>query len=220
MLATHTIDNWVLGLTGGIGSGKSAVSDMFEQLGITVVDADIVAREVVAPGTEGLHAITAHFTDDVLNDDGSLNRAHLRHIIFADETKKTWLNNLLHPLIREKILSDLNIATSEYVVLVAPLLFENNLDQYCQHTLVVDVPVEVQLNRTVRRDNVSEQQAKSIIASQMKREDKLTRADDVLDNNRALKLVASDVQKLHSQYLIHAKKRKTNEYCGPLNTQQ
>ena len=214
MLATHTIDNWVLGLTGGIGSGKSAVSDMFEQLGITVVDADIVAREVVAPGTEGLHAITAHFTDDVLNDDGSLNRAHLRHIIFADATKKAWLNNLLHPLIREKILSDLNSATSEYVVLVAPLLFENNLDQYCQHTLVVDVPVEVQLNRTVRRDNVSEQQAKSIIASQMKREDKLTRADDVLDNNRALKLVASDVEKLHSQYLIHAKKRKTTNTVG------
>jgi len=203
-MTPSAIHKWVLGLTGGIGSGKSAVSDMFEQFNITVVDADIVAREVVALKTEGLKEIKAHFGDKVLNDDGSLNRAQLRQIIFADETQKTWLNNLLHPLIREKILSDLNSATSEYVVLVAPLLFENSLDKYCQHTLVVDVPVEVQISRTVRRDNVSEQQAKSIISAQMKREDKLAKADDVLDNNRDLKLVARDVQILHSQYLMHA----------------
>lgn len=203
-MTLSAVGKWVLGLTGGIGSGKSAVSDMFEQFNITVVDADIVAREVVAPKTKGLKEIKAHFGDQVLNEDGSLNRAQLRHIIFADESQKAWLNNLLHPLIREKILSDLNSATSQYVVLVAPLLFENNLDKYCQHTLVVDVPVEIQISRTVRRDNVSEQQAMSIISAQMKREDKLAKADDVLDNNRDLTLVASDVETLHARYLIKA----------------
>ncbi|MDQ9093357.1 dephospho-CoA kinase [Pseudoalteromonas haloplanktis] len=202
-----SIDNWVLGLTGGIGCGKSAVSAMFEELGITVVDADIIARQVVAPDSAGLTAIHEHFGDAVLNADGSLNRAQLRKIIFADNAQKTWLNSLLHPLIREKTLNDLSTANSPYVVLVAPLLFENGLEQFCDRTLVIDVPVEIQISRTIARDNIDRQQALSIIAAQMSREDKLTRADDVADNNQSLAQVAIVIQQLHKLYLALAENK-------------
>lgn len=196
--------NWVLGLTGGIGSGKSAVSAIFEELGIQVVDADIVAREVVEPGSVGLTKITAHFGDEILTSNGTLLRAKLRAIIFADESQKQWLNNLLHPLIRESMLSQLKQATSNYVILVAPLLFENGLEKYCNHTLLIDVPVDVQITRTTARDNVSVELAKQIIASQMSRADKQQKAADILDNNRPLEEVKTDVQKLHEKYLIHS----------------
>jgi len=196
--------NWVLGLTGGIGSGKSAVSAIFEELGIQVVDADIVAREVVEPGSVGLTKITAHFGDEILTRNGTLDRAKLRAIIFADESQKQWLNNLLHPLIRESMLSQLKQATSNYVILVAPLLFENGLEKYCNHTLLIDVPVDVQITRTTARDNVSVELAKQIIASQMSRADKQQKAGDILDNNRPLEEVKTDVQKLHEKYLIHS----------------
>ncbi|RJF33203.1 dephospho-CoA kinase [Pseudoalteromonas gelatinilytica] len=196
--------NWVLGLTGGIGSGKSAVSAMFEELGIQVVDADIVAREVVEPGSVGLTKITAHFGDEILTRNGTLDRAKLRAIIFADESQKQWLNNLLHPLIRESMLSQLKQASSEYVILVAPLLFENGLEKYCNHTLLIDVPVDVQITRTTARDNVSVELAKQIIASQMSRADKQQKAADILDNNRPLAEVKTDVQKLHKKYLVHS----------------
>lgn len=196
--------NWVLGLTGGIGSGKSAVSAMFEELGIQVVDADIVAREVVEPGSVGLTKITAHFGDELLTSNRTLDRAKLRAIIFADESQKQWLNNLLHPLIRESMLSQLKQATSNYVILVAPLLFENGLEKYCNHTLLIDVPVDVQITRTTARDNVSVELAKQIIASQMSRADKQQKAGDILDNNRPLEEVKTDVQKLHEKYLKHS----------------
>jgi len=196
--------NWVLGLTGGIGSGKSAVSAMFEELGIQVVDADIVAREVVEPDSVGLTKIAAHFGDEILTSNGTLDRAKLRAIIFADESQKQWLNNLLHPLIRESMLSQLKQATSNYVILVAPLLFENGLEKYCNHTLLIDVPVDVQITRTTARDNVSVELAKQIIASQMSRADKQQKAGDILDNNRPLEEVKTDAQKLHEKYLKHS----------------
>ncbi|WP_421418883.1 dephospho-CoA kinase [Pseudoalteromonas lipolytica] len=196
--------NWILGLTGGIGSGKSAVSAMFEKLGITVVDADIVAREVVEPGSVGLKKIVEHFGKTILTSKGVLDRAKLRGIIFDNETEKAWLNALLHPLIRESMLKQLQQATSDYVILVAPLLFENGLEKLCNHTLLIDVPVTTQITRTSARDNVSEAQAKKIIASQMSRADKQLRADDILDNDRALSEVAIDVKKLHQEYLTHA----------------
>ena len=121
MLKTN---NWILGLTGGIGAGKTAVSDYLAQQGIVIVDADVVAREVVEPGSEALDEIKAEFGEQVMQADGSLNRAELRQLIFADENKKQWLNNLLHPRIRESLLSQLQQANSEYVVLSAPLLLK------------------------------------------------------------------------------------------------
>ncbi|WMS94857.1 dephospho-CoA kinase [Pseudoalteromonas sp. HL-AS2] len=195
------INNWVLGLTGGIGCGKTAVSNMLEALDICVVDADIIARQVVEPGSEGLKAIIAHFGADILLADGNLNRSALRELVFSNNEHKNWLNALLHPLIRQQIITDLNNATSPYVVLVAPLLFENGLDKYCNHTLLIDVPKNVQIERTVKRDNISLEQVNSIIAAQMSREQKQQQADDILNNDRSLALVKHDLMALHKGYL-------------------
>lgn len=198
------MSNWILGLTGGIGAGKTLVSNHLAALSIEIVDADVIARDVVAIGSDGLNAIEQHFGKTILLDDGSLNRAKLREIIFADSDHKNWLNNLMHPLIRQNITAQLDAATSPYVVLSAPLLFENKLDALCDHTLLVDVPVEVQLARTVSRDSVSTEQVKSIIAAQMSREDKLKKANSILDNHRDIGLVLADVELLHQSFLQRA----------------
>lgn len=202
------MSNWILGLTGGIGAGKTLVSNHFASLGIEIVDADVIARDVVAIGSDGLNAIVKHFGNAILLDDGSLNRAKLRDIIFADPEQKNWLNNLLHPLIRQNITAQLNAATSPYVVLSAPLLFENKLDALCNHTLLVDVPVEVQLERTAARDSVSTEQVKSIIAAQMSRDDKLKKATSILDNHREINVVLADVEVLHQSFLQQAETQK------------
>ncbi|CAM2924298.1 dephospho-CoA kinase [Pseudoalteromonas distincta] len=206
------VNSWVLGLTGGIGCGKTAVSNMFEELGITIVDADIIARQVVEPNSKGLKAIAQHFGEHILLPDGTLNRAELRAKIFTNNNDKEWLNALLHPLIRARILNDLNNATSPYVVLVAPLLFENNLDKYCDHTLLIDVPTSVQIARTAKRDNTSSEQVKSIIASQMSRANKQQKADDILNNDRSLDLVHIELVDLHKKYLQYALHNKTNSH--------
>lgn len=198
------MSNWILGLTGGIGAGKTLVSNHLAALGIEIVDADVIARDVVAIGSDGLNAIEQHFGKTILLDDGSLNRAKLREIIFADSEQKSWLNNLMHPLIRQNITAQLDAATSPYVVLSAPLLFENKLDALCDHTLLVDVPVEVQLARTANRDSVSTEQVKNIIAAQMSREDKLQKADSIIDNHRDIDSVLIDVEELHLAFLQQA----------------
>jgi len=198
------MSNWILGLTGGIGAGKTLVSNHLASLDIEIVDADVIARDVVAIGSDGLNAIDQHFGHAILLDDGSLNRAKLREIIFADSEQKNWLNNLLHPLIRQNITEQLTNAKSPYVVLSAPLLFENKLDALCDHTLLVDVPVEVQLARTANRDSVSTEQVKNIIAAQMSREDKLQKADSILDNHREISSVLLDVEELHHAFLQQA----------------
>ncbi|KTD97658.1 dephospho-CoA kinase [Pseudoalteromonas sp. H71] len=192
---------WVLGLTGGIGCGKTAVSNMFEQLGITIVDADIIARQVVKPKSDGLNAIVSKFGQGILLSDGTLNRSALRERIFTNNAVKEWLNTLLHPLIRNKIHNDITTAKSAYVVLVAPLLFENGLDKLCNRTLLIDIPQSVQIARTASRDNVSVEQIKAIIAAQMSREDKQKKADDILNNDRALTDVNHDLLELHKSYL-------------------
>ena len=200
---------WVLGLTGGIGCGKTAVSNMLEQLGITIVDADIIARQVVKPKSDGLNAIVSKFGQSILLRDGTLNRSALRERIFTNSTDKEWLNNLLHPLIRNKIYNDLTAAKSPYVVLVAPLLFENGLDKLCNRTLLIDIPQSVQIERTASRDNVSVEQVKAIIAAQMSREDKQKKADDILNNDRAHNDVNHDLLTLHKRYLHMAQMQAT-----------
>ena len=200
---------WVLGLTGGIGCGKTAVSNMLEQLGITIVDADIIARQVVKPKSDGLNAIVSKFGQSILLSDGTLNRSALRERIFTNSADKEWLNNLLHPLIRNTIHNDLTAAKSPYVVLVAPLLFENSLDKLCNRTLLIDIPQNVQIERTASRDNVSVEQVKAIIAAQMSREDKQKKADDILNNHRALNDVNHDLLTLHKRYLHKAQMQAT-----------
>jgi len=190
----------IIGLTGGIGSGKSTVASRFKELGITVVDADQKSRDVVQAGQPALKAIAQEFGEDILLEDGQLNRAKLREIIFNSDEKRHWLEQLLHPLIRDAIEFDLNNATSDYAILESPLLFETDQHQMTDTTLLVDVPVEVQISRTCDRDNNTEEQVRNIIKAQMPREIKQEKADHVLDNSRALDQVEEDIIALHKTF--------------------
>lgn len=198
---------YVIGITGGIGSGKTAVSDHFESIGITVVDADIASRTVVEPGTPALLHIVEHFGADMLLADGSLDRANLRRAIFEDPTQRQWLESLLHPLIRDEIVSGLESADSPYALLVSPLLIESGQNQLTERVLVVDVPEELQLARTVERDNNSEQQVKAIMAAQATRQQRLDSADDVIVNDSTLEHLKAQVEVLHQQYLDLASRK-------------
>jgi len=191
---------YVVGLTGGIASGKTTVADLIAAKGINLVDADIVAREVVAIGSEGLKQISAHFGEQILQADGSLNRVLLREKIFSNDANKQWLNNLLHPMIRAELLTQLAASNSPYTLLVVPLLVENKLTSLCNHVLVVDVAEQVQIQRTMTRDNVSEQQATAILQSQATREQRLAAADSVIVNNDRQQL-AHDTTMLHQKFL-------------------
>ncbi|MDP5147744.1 dephospho-CoA kinase [Shewanella sp. ULN5] len=196
---------FIVGLTGGIGSGKTTVANLFAELGITLVDADIVAREVVAKGSEGLTRIIEHFGADVCQTDGSLNRIALREIIFNQPHQRDWLNNLLHPMIRNTMLKQVQQADSAYVIMVVPLLFENGLDKLVNTTLVVDVDPKLQISRTSERDKVASTQVEQIILSQMPREQRLSKADDIIDNQGQLNALRSKVASLHHKYLELAK---------------
>ncbi|CAH1573130.1 dephospho-CoA kinase [Vibrio rotiferianus] len=198
---------FVIGLTGGIASGKTTVANLFkQQFKIDIVDADIVAREVVEPNTPGLNAIIEHFGTDIVQDDQTLDRAKLRERIFSHPEEKAWLNGLLHPMISEKMIEDLEQVTSDYALLVVPLLVENKLDSLCDRVLVVDVEPQTQISRTVKRDNVSEEQAKAIVASQASREQRLALADDVVKNNPNDPELLLQITDLHEKYLAMCKK--------------
>ncbi len=195
---------YVVALTGGIGSGKSTVADAFSRLGIAIIDADIIARQVVEPHSPGLNAIAAHFGPNIMNADGTLDRRLLRESIFSQPAEKTWLNALLHPMIHQETQRQIAEATSPYVLWVVPLLVENQLQHKADRILVIDVSPETQLKRTMLRDNVSRQHAEQILAAQATREERLAVADDVIDNDGAPDSIASDVARLHAQYLTYA----------------
>ncbi len=195
---------YIVALTGGIGSGKSTVADAFSRLGVTIIDADILARQVVEPGTPALRAIAEHFGNDTIAPDGTLNRRKLRERIFAHPEEKAWLNALLHPLIQQETQKQIAQATSPYVLWVVPLLVENNLHEKADRVLVVDVSPATQIQRTIARDNVGRDHAEQILAAQATREARLAVADDVIDNNGAPDAIASDVARLHQQYLAQA----------------
>jgi dephospho-CoA kinase len=195
---------FVVGVTGGIGSGKTAVTDMFAALGIDIVDADIAARIVVEPGTPALTQIAEHFGASILQADGSLDRAALRRVVFQDPAAKSWLEQLLHPLIGVEIRRQLDRAASAYAVFVSPLLVESSQRQLCDRLLVVDVPESVQLARTVVRDNNDPEQVKRIIAAQTSRKQRLALADDVIENTGTLDELRQRVTELHRRYLATA----------------
>jgi len=196
------MSTFIVGLTGGIGSGKTTVANMFAELAVDLIDADIVARQVVTPGSSAIKQIQQHFGDNFLHQDGNLNRQRLRTEIFADPEKKGWLNHLLHPLIRTKIRNDLQLASSPYCLLIAPLLIENKLTHYVNRTLVIDVDESCQLSRTMSRDGNSEQQVKNIMLSQISRHNRLAAADDIINNNTDdLEQVRTQVAQLHQIYL-------------------
>ena len=192
---------FVLGLTGGIGSGKSAASQWFEAQGITVVDADVVAREVVEIGQPALTQIQQAFGDWVLLADGSLNRRALReHIFQSPEARKT-LESITHPAIRTSIIQQLHAAQSPYAILVSPLLFETNQHELTQHTLLIDATIELQIERASQRDGQNIEQIRNIIAAQMSREQKQTMADDIVLNDGHLDHLYAHLRLLHQKYL-------------------
>lgn len=192
----------VIGVTGGIASGKTTVADLFQQeFGIEIVDADIVARQVVEPKSQGLKAIEQHFGQSVIQQDGTLDRATLREIIFSDPSQKEWLNNLLHPMIRTRMLAELAQVQSDYALLVIPLMVENNLQALADKVLVVDVEEQTQIQRTVERDQVDAVQAKAILSSQATREQRLAIADYVIKNNTENQKLLPQITELHKKFL-------------------
>lgn len=194
----------IVGLTGGIGSGKSAVSERFVAAGIKVVDADYASRVVVEKGQPALAQIAEHFGPDILLEDGTLNRAGLREKIFATPSERKWLESLLHPLINQYIFSELASATTPYAILENPLLFETGQAERCHRILVVDVPVELQVERVMARDNNPEKQVRAIIEAQIPREERVKRADDIIVNDQDLAHLDTETKRLHQSYLTLA----------------
>lgn len=196
--------NYIVGVTGGIGCGKTTLMQCFADLGIQAVDADIVARQVVMPGTPCLQAIQQHFGSDILLQNGELDRAALRQRVFSHSADKTWLEQLLHPAIRQALLQQLAQLTSPYALLVAPLLLENGLNTYVNRVLVIDLPEPLQLQRAMVRDSASEQQIKAIMAAQISRQDRLAAADDIVHNDTSITALQTQVARLHTFYLQQA----------------
>ncbi|MFS0825941.1 dephospho-CoA kinase [Pseudomonas phoenicis] len=200
-MSTAAFSPWILGLTGGIGSGKSAAAERFVELGVHLVDADQAARWVVEPGRPALASIVERFGSGVLLDDGQLNRPALRELIFADPDQRRWLEALLHPLIGQEIFTYLAKAESPYAVYVSPLLIESGQYAKTQRILVIDAPHELQMQRTLQRDGTNPAQVEAIFKAQLKREDRLRHADDVVVNDRDVFWLREQIDRLHHFYL-------------------
>lgn len=192
-----------IGLTGGIGSGKSTVGSMFKRLGVPVIDADQVARDVVEPGTDALFKLGMHFGETILSE-GQLDRRRLREIIFSDEAERRWVEALLHPSIQAELLRRADLETYPYVVLEVPLLLEADYRNLVDRVLVIDVPVNVQVERVVSRDQVQPDKVQTIINSQISREARMEQADDILENCGNLTELEGQVERLHQNYLREA----------------
>ncbi|WP_070962260.1 dephospho-CoA kinase [Vibrio sonorensis] len=193
---------YVVGLTGGIASGKTTVANMFsKEFSIDIVDADVIARQVVEVGSEGLSQIVHRYGEKIVLEDGSLNRSQLREIIFSDPSEKKWIDSLLHPLIRQEMKKQLQDVSSDYALLVIPLMVENGLQNLADRVLVVDVDEKTQIERTQNRDGVDENQAKSILAAQATRQQRLEIADDVVKNSTKNQKLLPQITELHKKYL-------------------
>ena len=199
----------ILGLTCGIGTGKSTVAAEFKNLGICIVNADEGSRAVVEPGKPALSKIASQFGDQIILSDGSLDRAALREIIFNNASKKQWLEELLHPIIRDWIVERLNVSNSPYVILESPLLFETDQHELVDTTLLIDLPVEVQLERAGARDANTSNQIQRIIDSQMSREKKISKADWVFDNSGEKAMISLRINQLHEKFLTIAQTFQT-----------
>lgn len=189
-----------IGLTGGIASGKSVVASAFAQLGVTIIDADVVAREIVAPGQPALQEIQARFGSDILDAEGQLKRHELRRIVFADDAARADLEAITHPRIRQQLATQRDAATSDYCMLAIPLLVKSRMFELVDRVLVVDAPEDIQLQRLVSRDDIDEELARRMIASQEARDERLDHADDVLINTGPRKDIADLAAALHAGY--------------------
>jgi len=190
-----------IGLTGGIGCGKTTVARIFENLKIPVIDADEIAHQLVAIGQPALAQITHEFGKDLLNPDGSLNRKKLRELIFSDPQQKQKLETILHPLVYESIKTELKQLKAPYCIICIPLLFETNMAYFVDRILVVDCAIETQIERVRNRDNMTIERIQSIINSQVPRAFRKAKADDLIDNSETDDRLAEQVKKLHNLYL-------------------
>jgi len=190
-----------IGLTGGIGSGKSSVAKLFAELGAPIIDADEIAREVVLPGSDALQMIQHYFGNAILNSAGELNRMRLRNIIFHDAQKRLWLENLLHPLIIDTIKQRTTALHAPYVIIVIPLLIETNQHTWLDRVIVVDLPEDIQLQRLFSRDqNNDPATLRAIHAAQLSRAERLSYAQDIIENSGDFIALAKQVEKLHRFY--------------------
>ncbi len=199
---------WILGLAGGIGSGKTAATDHFQRLGITVVDADVAARTVVEPGQPALAAIAARFGDDVIDAEGRLRRPVLREIVFSDPEQRRALEAITHPAIRDELTRQLAAASSPYAILASPLLWESGQVGLVSRTLLIDAPEALQMERASTRDGVSREQIAAIMKAQWSRQQRLDHAHDVLVNDGSLEQLQAGVEELHARYLDMAGKQE------------
>nr|WP_281502350.1 dephospho-CoA kinase [Alcanivorax sp. S6407] len=192
---------FVIGLTGGIGSGKTAATDYLTTLGVTIVDADLASRVVVEPGKPALKAIAERFGDHVIAEDGALDRRALREIVFADPDALKALEGITHPAIGQELRNQIAASKSPYTVLVSPLLFETSQKDLVHRTLVIDAPAELQVKRTMARDHVPEEQVAAIMKAQLERTKRLDQADDVVENHGSLEKLHGELDVLHKLYL-------------------
>lgn len=198
---------FVVGLTGGIGSGKTAATNYLASIGITVVDADIAARTVVEPGQPALSAIVTRFGENIITAQGELDRAALRAIVFSDKQALKDLEAITHPAIREQLEQLIQASTSAYTVLVSPLLLETNQHQLVDRILLIDAPEQAQIERTVERDHVPASQVESIMSAQLTRHDRVNRADDIICNDDTLSALHQQLDRLHQLYLKYAEQK-------------
>jgi dephospho-CoA kinase len=191
----------VIGLTGGIGSGKSLATDYLQRQGITIVDADIAARVIVEPGEPALQDIVDAFGETMLNADGTLDRRALRNIVFANPAQRQRLEAITHPRIAQEILRQLSVSDSPYTILVSPLLFESGQHRFAQRTLLIDAPETDQQARAASRDKVSKEQIAAIMQAQMNRDERRRHADDVILNDGDIPALYAHLERLHRYYL-------------------
>ncbi|MCO6537959.1 MULTISPECIES: dephospho-CoA kinase [unclassified Gilliamella] len=192
---------YVVALSGGIASGKSTIADLFAKLGVPIIDADIIARQVVQPGSYAFNQIVKHFSQEILLANGELDRSQLREIIFNNEHERLWLNDLLHPIIQQETQTQIAMQSKIYLIWVVPLLIENNLHTWADRVLIIDTSFSLQLERLVKRDNISESLAKKMIQSQVSLKKRLSYADDIIVNDGNLLSLTTQVNLLHQQYL-------------------
>ena len=193
--------NLYIGLSGGIASGKTIVSDEFSSLGADIIDTDIIARELIFSGSETLNEIVSVFGEDVLQDDGNLNRKLMRQIIFSEKDKKITLEKIMHPKIQNEVKLKIQSASGQYQIIVVPLLLQSPILDFVDRVLIIDCNEKIQINRLMNRDNISEELAKKMIENQSKREERLAIADDVILNEGCIEEIKHEVKKLNDFYI-------------------
>jgi dephospho-CoA kinase len=190
-----------IGLTGGIGSGKTTVTGLFAARGVAIIDTDHIARDIVAPGSALIGQLGQLFGAEIITADGALDRSRLRKVVFNDALKREQLEGLMHPLIRTRTLEQIALATSPYCIVVVPLLLEKGWQSLVDRILVVDTSPQIQLARTQQRDRLSAEEVRAIIAVQISREKRLAAADDIIVNDAGMEKLVLQVEQLHQKYL-------------------